>query len=153
MKRQWLPTYVPRVSEDGNETSGVPSVQLQAPLGTYLGWNTFRSGFFAGHGCGFQGGWIPFAKTKAERISSNDPRLSLEERYGTHEGYVSTVRKAAEQAVKDRFLLPDDAARFVREAQGSKVLERAPADRLGDPTHEEERRRPTRHVSAPRRPR
>ena len=117
-----VPTYVPRVNEDGNETSGVPSVQLQAPLGTYLGWNTLRSGVFAGYGCGFQGGWIPFAKTKAERISHNDPRRSLEERYGTHEGYVSAVRKAADQAVKDRFLLPDDAARYVREAQASKVL-------------------------------
>ena len=99
-----LPTYVPRVNEDGNETSGVPSVQLQAPLGTYLGWNTFRAGVFAGHGCGFQGGWIPFAKTKAERSANRDPRLSLEERYGTHDGYVAVVRKAAEQAVKDHGL-------------------------------------------------
>jgi len=49
-----VPTYVPRVNADGNETAGVPSVQLQAPLGTYLGWNTIRSGFFAGQGCGFQ---------------------------------------------------------------------------------------------------
>jgi hypothetical protein len=118
-----LPTYVPRVNEDGNETSGVASVQLQAPLGTYLGWNTFRSGFFAGHGCGFQGGWIPFAATRAERLKNNDPRLSLEERYGTHAAYVAAVKKAADQAVKDRFLLPDDAARYVREAEASKVLE------------------------------
>ena len=121
-----LPSYVPRVNEDGNETSGVPSVQLQAPLGTYLGWNTLRSGFFAGYGCGFQGGWIPFARTKAERISNNDSRLSIEERYRTHEGYVSAVRKAADQAVKDGFLLPDDAARYVREAQGSQVIEATP---------------------------
>ncbi len=120
-----LPTYVPRVNEDGNETSGVLSVQLQAPLGTYLGWNTFRAGVFAGHGCGFQGGWIPFAKTKAERIANRDPRLSLEERYGTHDGYVAVVRKAAEQAVTDRVLLPDDAARILRAAEASKVLESA----------------------------
>jgi hypothetical protein len=120
-----LPTYVPRVNADGNETSGVPSVQLQAPLGTYLGWNTFRSGFFAGYGCGFQGGWIPFAKTKAERTQNNDPRLSLEERYGTHEAYVAAVKKAANRAVTDRFLLPDDAARYVRGAEASKVLERS----------------------------
>ena len=113
---------MPRVNADGNETSGVPSVQLQAPLGTYLGWNTVRSGVFAGYGCGFQGGWIPFAKTRAERIAHNDPRLSIEERYGTHEAYVSAVRKASDQAVKDRFLLPDDAARYVSEAQASQVL-------------------------------
>jgi hypothetical protein len=127
-----LATYVPRVNEDGNEMSGVPSVQLQAPLGTYLGWNTFRSGFFAGYGCGFQGGWIPFAKTKAERMKSKDPRLSLEERYGTHEAYVSAVKKAADQAVKDRFLLPDDAARYVREAEASKVLEQTQSTGSGD---------------------
>jgi hypothetical protein len=120
-----LPTYVPRVNEDGNETSGVPSVQLQAPLGTYLGWNTFRGGMFAGHGCGFQGGWIPFPKTKAERIASGDARLSLEERYGTHEAYVAAVRKAVEEAVRDRFLLPDDAERLLREAEASAVLQPA----------------------------
>ena len=120
-----LPTYVPRVNEDGNETSGVPSVQLQVPLGTYLGWNTFRSGVFAGHGCGFQGGWIPFAKTKAERLKNNDPRLSLEERYGTHDAYVAAVTRAIDRAVTDRLLLPDDAARLLREAEASSVLKQA----------------------------
>jgi hypothetical protein len=117
-----VPTVVPRVNEDGNETAGVPSVQMQAPLGTYLGWNTVRSGFFAGQGCGFQGGWIPFAKTKAERLASHDPRPSLEERYGTHEAYVALVTRAADEAVRDRFLLPEDAARIVRDARASDVL-------------------------------
>src|SRR5204862_402694 len=107
---------------DGNETAGVPSVLLQAPLGTYLGWNTYRSGFFAGHGCGFQGGYIPFAATKAERLRNNDPRPSVEERYGTHDAYVAAVRRAADQAVRERFLLPEDAGRFVREAEASDVL-------------------------------
>jgi hypothetical protein len=118
-----VPTYVPRVNADGNENvTGVPSVLLQAPLGTYLGWNTVRSGFFAGQGCGYQGGYVPFAKTKAERLQNKDPRPSIEERYGTHEGYVAVVKRAAEQAVRDRFLLPEDAARFVREAEASDVL-------------------------------
>lgn len=36
-----------------------------------------------------------FAQSKAERTASGDPRLSLEERYGTHEKYVETVRAAA----------------------------------------------------------
>jgi hypothetical protein len=122
-----LPTYVPRVNADGNETAGVPSVLMQAPLGTYLGWNTFRSGVFAGQGCGFQGGWIPFAKTKLERTANHDPRPSLEERYGTLENYVAIVTRAADQAVRDRFLLPGDAARIVREAQTSNILPRAAA--------------------------
>jgi tannase/feruloyl esterase/alpha/beta hydrolase family protein len=120
-----VPTYVPRVNEDGNETAGVPSVLMQAPLGTYLGWNVYRSGFFAGQGCGFQGGWIPFAKTKAERLANHDPRPSIEERYGSHENYVAIVKRAADEAVRGRFLLPEDAERIVHEAEASNILSHA----------------------------
>jgi hypothetical protein len=120
--RQVIPTYVPRVDADGNETSGVGSVLFQAPLGTYLGWNLTRSGIFAGQGCGFTGGYVPFARTRAERAAARDPRPSLEERYGTLEGYVCTVRRAAGQAVRDRFLLPGDAERLIAEARASRVL-------------------------------
>ena len=117
-----VPTYVPRVNQDGNETAGVASVLMQAPLGTYLGWNVYRSGFFAGQGCGFQGGWIPFAKTKAERQANHDPRLSLEERYGSLENYVALVKRVAAQAVRERFLLPEDAERIAHEAETSNIL-------------------------------
>jgi hypothetical protein len=127
-----IPTYVPRVDADGNETSGVSSVLYQAPLGTYLGWNVVRSGVMAGQGCGYAGGYVPFARTTAERAASADPRLSVEERYGTQEGYVCTVRKAVDAAVRDRFLLADDAERLLREATASRVLpsdaESPPAD-------------------------
>ena len=120
--RRALPTYVPRVNQDGNETAGVASVLYQAPLGTYLGWNVIRTGFFAGQGCGFSGGYVPFALTKADRLAKNDPRLSLEERYGTQEGYLCVIRRAAEQAVRDRFLLSEDAQRLIADATASKVL-------------------------------
>ncbi|MCC7042701.1 MAG: hypothetical protein IT183_02495 [Acidobacteria bacterium] len=119
---QPIATYVPRVDADGNETSGVPSVLHQAPLGTYLGWNVAGEGLFAGQICGFQGGYVPFAVTKAEREKTGDPRMSVEERYGTLEGYVCTVRKAADAAVRERFLLRDDADRMIREAEQSNVL-------------------------------
>lgn len=120
--RQVIPTYVPQVNADGNETSGVPSVQHQAPLGTYLGWNITASGFFAGQGCGFAGGYIPFARTKQARLDAHDSRLSVEERYGTLEGYICVVDRAVSQAVKDRFLLEADAARLKREVRESRVL-------------------------------
>ena len=48
---------------------------------------------------------IPFAKTKAERTAAEDPRLSLEERYGSHAGYVAAVQLAARKAVTEGFLL------------------------------------------------
>ena len=90
---------VPKVDADGNELGGVPVVLREAPLGTYLGWNITAAGFFKDKICGFAGGMIPFAKTKAERLASGDPRLSLEERYSNHEGYVAAVRAAAARAV------------------------------------------------------
>jgi hypothetical protein len=65
---------------------------------------------------------IPFAKTEAERLASGDPRLSLEERYGTHEGYVAAVEAAAANAVAQGFLLPDDAQSLIERAQASNVL-------------------------------
>jgi hypothetical protein len=122
--RQVIPTYVPRVNADGNETAGVASVLHQMPLGTYLGWNTTASGFFAGQGCTFAGGYVPFPKTRADRAAAHDPRLSVEERYGTLEGYVCGVRRAAAQAVGERFLLQGDADRLVAEAETSGVLPR-----------------------------
>lgn len=123
--RQVLPMLAPKVDADGNELGGVPVVLRDAPLGTYLGWNVTAGGarpFHAGQICNYVGGMIPFAKTRAERTANRDPRLSLEERYGSHEGYVAAVRRAAERAVGAGFLLLADAERLVREAEGSGVL-------------------------------
>ena len=47
---------------------------------------------------------------------------SLEERYRDHAGYLKAVRTAVERLQQQRFLLPDDAARLVREAEASDVL-------------------------------
>ena len=120
--RQVLPTLVPRVNSDGNETAGVASVLHQAPLGTYLGWNVQASGFFKGQICGFAGGYVPFPATRAGRIAAGDPRPSIEERYGTQEGYLCAVKRAADALVRDRFLLPEDAARTVAAASGARIL-------------------------------
>jgi len=117
-----VPQLVPRVDADGNETAGVPSVQLQVPLGTYLGWNETAAGFDAGRGCGFAGGYVPFARTRAEREKAGDPRPSLEERYGDHAGFVARVREAVKRQADAGWLLPDDAARLVEEAERSDVL-------------------------------
>ena len=120
--RQTLPMLVPRVDADGNEIAGVRSVLLEAPLGTYTGWSPIANGFFKGQIQALGGGYIPFAKTKAERMASGDPRPSLEERYGTHDNYVARVKAAAERLVQERFLLSDDAARLIAQAQQSGVL-------------------------------
>ena len=117
-----LPSLAAKVNADGNETSGVASVLHQVPLGTYLGWNVTAAGYFKGTECGFAGGYVPFAKTKAERLAAADPRPSLEERYGSHEKYVELVRAAASHLVKDRYLLQADADRLIAQAESSNVL-------------------------------
>jgi hypothetical protein len=116
---------VPRVDADGNEIGGVPVVLLGAPLGTYLGWNITAGGarpFHQGQICDYVGGMIPFAKTKAERLANGDPRLSLEERYQDHAGYVAAVRAAAAKAVAAGFLFQDDAEKLIAQAAASAVL-------------------------------
>ena len=65
---------------------------------------------------------IPFAKTEQERRAAGDPRPSLQERYGTHEGYVAAVRKAVDRTVAEGFLLPADGAALIRAAEASAVL-------------------------------
>jgi hypothetical protein len=120
--RRELPMLVPRVDADGNETAGIRSVQMQVPLGTYTGWNVEGKGFERGEVCGFNGGFIPFARTKAVRLASGDPRLSLEERYGDHAGFVARLRAVVAHDLAAGWLLADDAALILRDGEASAVL-------------------------------
>jgi hypothetical protein len=122
LTKRSIVTLAPKVDSDGMDVGGVPSVLRQAPLGTYLGWNVTASGFDKGMQCTLNGGYIPFAKSKAERTASGDPRPSLEERYGDHAGYVAAVKSAAAKALAERFLLKQDADRLATEAEASDVL-------------------------------
>jgi Alpha/beta hydrolase domain len=117
-----LPTFAPTVNSDGNETSGIPSVLLQAPLGTYVGWNTIATGALEGQDTALTGAFFPFEETLAERVAAKDPRPSLEERYGTHAGYVCVVTRAADKNVSERFLLRSAATTMISEAEASNVL-------------------------------
>ena len=120
--KQVIPALVPRTDADGNEMGGVPVVLREAPLGTYMGWNITKGGFHNGKICNYAGSFIPFRKTRAERLAAGDPRLSLEERYATHDGYVEAVRKGAAKAMAAGFLLPADADTLVAQAIASSVL-------------------------------
>ena len=53
---------------------------------------------------------IPFAKTRAERLASGDPRLSIEERYGTVWAYYFLLIDAINKLSQQGFMLPDDAS-------------------------------------------
>jgi hypothetical protein len=117
-----LPQLVVKVDADGNEVAGIKSPLQAAPLGTYTGWNVTASGPLKGQVCGNSGGFIPFAKTTAERLANGDPRPSLEERYRSHEDYVAAVSKAASALQREGYLLEHDAEAMVKQAKASDVL-------------------------------
>jgi len=115
-------TLVPRVDKDGNEIAGIRSINIRVPLGTFTGWAIRREGYGKGDLSSLNGMFIPFKKTRKDRKEVKDPRLSLEERYGSHEKYMEAVRKAAEELVSEGFLLPEDAASEIEKAEKTNVL-------------------------------
>ncbi len=116
------PNFVSKVDQDGNELAGIRLPPVAVPTATTTGWALRRAGFGENEGCEGAGQNIPFRVTKAERVAANDPRLSLTERYQTHKGYVTAVRRWAEELVKQRFLLPEDAQNYIQSAEASDVL-------------------------------
>lgn len=106
-----LPFLVPQVDADGNELAGVRTPEHRLPTATYTGWN-FRSAAIGGTTqlVNLLGSAIPFARTKAERAASRDPRLSLEERGRTPVTARAEAAAVAEALVKARLLLPGDVS-------------------------------------------
>jgi hypothetical protein len=113
------PTLVPKATADGIDMSGVQLPDIAVPLGTYTGWNLLASA--PQDECTAMGSFIPFAKTKAQRLAAGDPRLSLEERYITHDRYVRAVEAAAERLVAERLLLPEDARAYVEASRNCEL--------------------------------
>ncbi|HEX3722783.1 MAG TPA: alpha/beta hydrolase domain-containing protein [Nitrolancea sp.] len=111
------PAYVSNVDADGNETGGIPLPGISVPLGTFTGWNT-RAPETGGVGqiMKMQGITHFFARTRAEREATGDPRPSLEERYPSREAYLAQVRSAAKALVEQRYVLDEDVDLLVQEA-------------------------------------
>ena len=118
--RSPYPALVPKTDQDGNDLAGIRMVDVAVPTATYTGW-ALRAGPAAGDGCDAAGQKIDFARTRAERIAKGDPRLSIEERYPTHDVYVKNVTAAAQQLLQQRFLLEEDVHRYMDRAEASEI--------------------------------
>jgi hypothetical protein len=114
---------VPQVGADGNEVAGVRLPAIAVPLATHTGWNLYRAPYPEGELCDREGSYLPFARTKAERLANGDARPSLEERYGSREAYIRMVKEVVQELQEARLLLPEDATRFLDEAAGCKLFE------------------------------
>jgi hypothetical protein len=113
-----LPLLVPQVGEDGNELAGVRTPEIAVPVATYTGWN-FRNAKIGGADqlVSLLGSSVPLPKTKAQREAAHDPRLSLEERYPTHEAYIAKVREVSERLRTAGYLLADDVQQVMKRAE------------------------------------
>jgi hypothetical protein len=104
-----FPTLVPQVNLDGNEISGIRMPEIQVPLASYTGWNLRSPKIGAPDQLySMAGSWIPFPVNKAERKKSKDPRASIQERYSTKDAYLEKIAAAAQELVKEGFLLDRD---------------------------------------------
>jgi alpha/beta hydrolase family protein len=109
-----FPILVPQVDTDGNETSGVRMPDIQVPLGTYAGWNLRAPEIGAPEEMySMVGSYIPFARTRADRESRQDPRRSIEERYKSREDYLKQLESAAKSLVAGGYLLAQDVPKLV----------------------------------------
>ena len=108
---------VPQVDADGNELGGVRSLELLAPLATYTPWSLRRGAANPDELEDFYGTFIPFARDRAQRERSGDPRASVTERYGDRTRYVELARRHAETLARSGFLLVEDVSRVVEQAE------------------------------------
>jgi hypothetical protein len=91
--------------------------EIIAPLATYTGWNLYNEDNgptdVISH---MSGSFIPFPRTRAERERSNDPRLSIEERYESREQYLGLIAEATLDLIEQGYLLGRDMPEIVQAA-------------------------------------
>ncbi|WP_341487031.1 alpha/beta hydrolase domain-containing protein [Pararhizobium sp. A13] len=107
------PVHLPAVDADGNPLGGIRMAYVQAPLGTYAGWNLRKEGFGEGELCSLAGTFIPFPKEPSEA----DSRKALSERYHDNKAHVAAVEAAAQALVAEGLMLPDDIGYVVERAR------------------------------------
>ncbi|MFK7981738.1 MAG: alpha/beta hydrolase domain-containing protein [Saprospiraceae bacterium] len=120
-KKKKYPIYSPKLDADNNELGMLKVPAVAVPTGTYTGWNLRTPKMGAGGELlRLTGGYIPFPKTKKERLKSKDPRKSIEARYANFEVYYSAYKKVTAELVQQGYLL---------EEEGKEILELAVKNR------------------------
>jgi Alpha/beta hydrolase domain len=115
---QAFPALVPQVDADGNERDGVRLPEITVPLATYTGWNLRDPTIGApDQRVAFEASYLPFPGTAADRQKTGDPRKSVAERYSNREAYLTQYKKAVDDLVKQRWILPEDSAALMRRGE------------------------------------
>jgi Alpha/beta hydrolase domain len=112
-----IPLRIPRVDEDGNELGGCRwccSRRRSVPISA----GTSPQAVSTRARCAITRAAGSRSPRRGPSVWVNgDPRLSLEERYGNHAGYVAAVKAAAASALVRGFLLQEDADALIAQAE------------------------------------
>ena len=109
--------HVSAIDADGNEVAGIIPVETAAPLATFTGWNPRHPDQGAADDLmQMRGSTLVFARTRADREKSGDPRLSIAERYASRAAYLEAVRAAAQKLVAARHVPTEDVETIVERA-------------------------------------
>lgn len=114
---------VSKTDRDGNDLGTLLPPEVGVPLATYTGWN-LRSREVGAEGmlASLLGSYLPFPRTRAERESTGDPRLSIQERYKTFDAYRKQFAQGCGTLVEKRLLLKEDADRLIEETMSHREL-------------------------------
>jgi hypothetical protein len=114
---------VPKCDADGNDLGCLLPPEVAVPLATYTGWN-LRSREVGAEGmlASLMGSYVPFPRTDAERKAKGDPRKSIEERYANFDEYKKRCEAACADLVKQRYILQEDAERFLASREKQRTL-------------------------------
>ena len=103
---------VPKCGPDGNELGCLLAPEVAVPIATYTGWNINRKENGVEHELvSLNGSYIPFPLTKSDREAQQDPRQSIEERFGTQAQYLAQLKKYCQELESRGLFLSEDTAR------------------------------------------
>ena len=114
-----FPVLVPQVDADGIDLGGVRLPEVSVPLATVTGWNLRAPERGApAELAEFYGSTFLLPATKEARSNTHDPRPSITERYGSMDEFVKRVSTAADELIRERFVLPQDRDYVIERAKG-----------------------------------
>ncbi len=100
-----------RVDQDGNEVAGIRLPDIAVPLATYTGWNEYKAPYPTGELADRDGSYFAF------------PPDRIAELYRNRADYVAKVQDAVDRLLKDRFLLAEDAERYLEKARAEQRVD------------------------------